>query len=423
MLGLEIKDDVLLMVPGPYDAHGHPRIHDPITDNPFNSQNLYEGKAGLPFYTQTLLESGLVQVSAMPNEFYRRLNPEVPGGIELVQYPTSDAFRASEVMRLIATQSRARTTFHLGVERQKIIYDEGKRVDLVRAEQDFREAGIHATALKLFGDVSTGGQNIPIEHIPALARLWHERYPHKPIILHLENENVRLVLEAIKRMTGGSQIPIHIAHVSSQEELEPIIEAKGRGMNVTCEATPHHLFLNAEEGGLVGGYGCVKPTLKPEQDRKFLREHIQFIDILASDCAPHQVSDKEADPPTFGLTNHTVFMPLFMGAIAEGWLTPERLYEMVAIKPRQRFNLPLDDGTRTITDLSAGYASTQQIEAELNPRYGQNVFPHVERLGRNFTLVGKLLLARSGHSEVIQDRDGRLVPSFRTSLDHFVPVA
>jgi len=40
--------------------------------------------------------------------------------------------------------------------------------------------------------------------------------------------------------------PLHIAHVCLKEELAVIREAKRKGIRVTCEVCPHHLFLDKE---------------------------------------------------------------------------------------------------------------------------------------------------------------------------------
>ena len=46
---------------------------------------------------------------------------------------------------------------------------------------------------------------------------------------------------ALSRLYG---VPLHIAHVSRRSEIELIRAAKERGDAVTCEVTPHHLFLS-----------------------------------------------------------------------------------------------------------------------------------------------------------------------------------
>lgn len=114
-------------------------------------------------------------------------------------------------------------------------------------------------------------------------------------------------------------IPVHFAHISCQKSLEFIVEAKGKGINVTCETTPTYLFFSNESRNMyqMRDWLFMKPPLRSESDRKamlaaFVRGD---IDLLATDHAPHTPADKEAG--AFGiplLDNYTNFI---------GWLKQE----------------------------------------------------------------------------------------------------
>lgn len=419
---LRYEDGIVEMAPGVYDPHGHPRVFDPITNFAFFEQNGYEGKAGLPIYTETAIKAGIAVISAMPNEFFRRIDPlDKDGtGTEIVQFPIASLDRATLMEVSLATQSRMLASFHLGLDKKDVLTDEEEHIDYFKMRANFQFAGVRATALKLFGDFSTGGQNIPIKHFPDIVSMWHGYWPEKPIIMHLENENVRNALEELSNTEEGMVAPIHIAHVSSREELEAVIWAKERGMNVTCEVTPHHLFTNATDGEQIGGYGCMKPTLKSADDVQFLWDNMRHIDIIASDCAPHRLSDKEAKDPTFGVTNHTVMMPLLLGAVDEGRITLEDLYQRTVVMPRIRFGLPEEDGTHSVFDMNRTFISAQQVEAEISPGYGHNIFPKLEEMGKSFHLLGNVVSVKSGRSSVKRRKNGSLKTDFKTSLEHFI---
>jgi dihydroorotase len=86
-----------------------------------------------------------------------------------------------------------------------------------------------------------------------------------------------------------------ICHVSTQAGLLNILEAKARGVNVTCEVTPHHLYfdtsmLNSENRRWLQ----MNPPLRPKSDRDFLLQAVRDgkIDYLATDHAPHLTADK-----------------------------------------------------------------------------------------------------------------------------------
>jgi len=88
---------------------------------------------------------------------------------------------------------------------------------------------------------------------------------------------------------------LHVCHVSSAETVEVLRWAKGLGVQVTAEVTPHHLLLTTDE---LTGYDPtykVNPPLRPAEDVHAVREALAdgTIDIVATDHAPHARHDKE----------------------------------------------------------------------------------------------------------------------------------
>lgn len=62
---------------------------------------------------------------------------------------------------------------------------------------------------------------------------------HFPICVHATGQRLSAVL-----MLGMLHDKhIHVCHVSFKEDIELIRDAKAKGMKVTCETTPHHLFF------------------------------------------------------------------------------------------------------------------------------------------------------------------------------------
>ena len=80
---------------------------------------------------------------------------------------------------------------------------------------------------------------------------------------------------------------LHLCHVSTKEAVEAIGRAKARGVPVTCEVTPHHLwFANSDYR--------VNPPIREPQDVAALVEAIRAgtVDAIATDHAPHSDADK-----------------------------------------------------------------------------------------------------------------------------------
>ena len=86
--------------------------------------------------------------------------------------------------------------------------------------------------------------------------------------------------------------------------------AKEKGIKVTCEVCPHHLFLTADEspspvlgeglGVRVNGRSEVRPRLATKDDVNALWENLDVIDCFATDHAPHTLEEKDSDTPPPG---------------------------------------------------------------------------------------------------------------------------
>ena len=108
----------------------------------------------------------------------------------------------------------------------------------------------------------------------------------------------------LARITNGR---VHVPHVSTAEAVEIVRRAKSVSINVTAEATPHHLALT--ENWVYGENGEVPhvlsseaydtnakmaPPLRTEADRVALMEGLLdgTIDVIGTDHAPHAETDK-----------------------------------------------------------------------------------------------------------------------------------
>ncbi len=408
-MGLErIGSNHIVFLPGPFDAHMHPRVTDGITEDAFVEINGgVEGKAGLAAYTKAAIRSGFTGGGAMPNEVMRKYAPWMPEKTTTVPYPISDLRSVHAMQSAIQQHSLIPMAVYAGINPEEIFKDKQRRqLDAETTEQNFFEIKDEVMALKLWGDESTGGYNVPKTLLPRIAGLWHKHNPEKPVILHLEDAGVGEVLQDMCRLYG-KKIPIHIAHVSSRQEFQAVIDAKQNGMNLTCEATIHHLFLNADTRKQIGGYGCMKPSLKPQEDVDFLWANMKHIDIIASDCAPHRRSDKEGKNPAFGVTNHTVMIPLMMGAVEQGRLSMDDVFQKMCIAPRKRFNIPIEDGSET--HISIGHhTNPHYLEETVMPGYGHNPFLLIDRKTLGAPLVGRIIRVKAG----VSDTEVKLRPSY-----------
>jgi dihydroorotase len=88
---------------------------------------------------------------------------------------------------------------------------------------------------------------------------------------------------------------IHVQHLSARSSVEEIARAKAAGVQVTCEASPHHLTLTDEEVRTLDSRFKMNPPLRTEDDRQALIEGLRdgTIDCIATDHAPHAPEEKE----------------------------------------------------------------------------------------------------------------------------------
>src|SRR5690606_3058545 len=122
----------------------------------------------------------------------------------------------------------------------------------------------------------------------------------------------------LTELTGGR---LHVQHVSTRRGVAMIREAKGRGIAVTAEGTPHHFTLT---DAAVEGYRTdakVNPPLRTEADRVAVVEAIAdgTLDVIATDHAPHHYDEKEQafeDAP-FGLVGLETALALVITRLVE----------------------------------------------------------------------------------------------------------
>lgn len=137
----------------------------------------------------------------------------------------------------------------------------------------------------------------------------------------------------------GLKHNIHIAHLSSAEGLREVIKSRLKGINLTVETTPHHLYFTKEDASRLGNYLKLAPTLKQRDDVKALWKGLASgsINAVASDNAPSTRSEKEVTvwDAWGGIPNLEVMLPLVftIGIKKLGILTLERYVKVTSENP------------------------------------------------------------------------------------------
>lgn len=234
---------------------------------------------------------------------------------------------------------------------------------------------------------------------------------NKLIVAHCEDES--LLREGKVRESEWRQIErdlkladetgcgYHVCHISCKESVEVIRDAKKSGVNVTCETAPHYLVLDTEdvrkgiaENPEAGGRFKMNPPIKDPEDRKAMIEGALdgTVDMIATDHAPHSAEEKSKgfEKSLNGITGlECAFPVLYTGLVRPGVMTLERLVEMMAIAPRERFGLPMGDGY-AVMDLENPYvldSSRFLSMGKCTPFDGWTVYGKTQMTFRNGKIV------------------------------------
>jgi dihydroorotase (multifunctional complex type) len=132
---------------------------------------------------------------------------------------------------------------------------------------------------------------------------------------------------------------VHICHLSTAQEIEMVKAAKERGELVTCEASPHHLFLSSEIEQHLGPLGRMNPPLRSAEDVEALWDNLKYVDVIASDHAPHTLDEKKSPTPPSGVPGLETMLPLLLMAVKQKQLDLADLVRLTSSGPAELFGL------------------------------------------------------------------------------------
>ena len=346
----------IITLPGLIDLHVH--LRDP---GQTHKENFYTG-------TLAALAGGITTVVDMPNN-------------------------------LAAVTTKELLDEKIASAKEKIVSDIGFNFGTLGDNFDeFPKIVDKVVGLKIYLNVTTGGFIIDK---PKLAEIYEAWDSDKPIFLHAEEDVSDLVMTTLRKYPKRT----HLCHVSSRSELEFIIQAKSEGLPITCGVTPHHLFLSKKDGSSLGGFGYMKPFLKPDSDQKFLWDNLDAIDVFESDHAPHTSEEKHADNPPFGVPGLETMLPLLLTAEQEGRLTQEQLLDKLHGKPAEIIGLKPDENTKIEVDMSEYEIKNEDLKTKCgwSPFVGRKVIGKVKKVYIRGELVfeNRQLLAKPGSGKII----------------------
>ena len=283
----------LLSLPGVIDAHVH--LREPGATH---KEDIYSG-------TVAALAGGVIGVLDMPNN--------VPSIVD----------RRTLLRKEKLFETKAVTDYGLFLG-----YDGGDVSSLITLSS-------RVVGLKLYHDETFG--NMTMRAPEELVRVFEAWPGPGPIAIHAESRSIDVTL----RLADRYKQQLHVCHVPHPKDLLRIDKARQHGVRVTCEVTPHHLFLSAEDGARLGPYGFMKPPLVPPSEVALFWQHLDLVDVIATDHAPHTRAEKDSANPPPGVPGLETMLPLLLGAVDEGRLTLERMVDLIHHNPLRIYHLAL----------------------------------------------------------------------------------
>jgi dihydroorotase len=327
--GLERIDGTgLLATPGFVDPHIHLR-----TPGREDTEDIASG-------SRAAAAGGFVTVIGMPNTTPVVDNAAVLGS--LMDLAARDAVVRVGFYAAITTGQQGRTLTEQG-ELADLgaagFSDDGRPVAnaevLRRAYQYQQVTGLPLVLHEEDADLSAGG----VMHEGLISsRLGMKGIPDV-------SESVQVARDAT--LAAYENAHIHVCHVSAAKTVEVVRQAKGQGIRITAEVSPHHLTLtDACVLDLDAAKHKMNPPLRSEDDRQALIAGLLdgTLDCIATDHAPHAPQEKESpfeDAP-FGVTGlETAFASCYTHLVLPGLVPLEILVQRMSSDPATTLGLPV----------------------------------------------------------------------------------
>ncbi|MDP6648429.1 MAG: amidohydrolase family protein [Candidatus Woesearchaeota archaeon] len=232
--------------------------------------------------------------------------------------PPTTTIEALEEKRKLAAKSIVNYGFNFGATTDNLS-------DLKKAK--------NIAAVKLYMDSTTG--ELKVDDYETIAEIFKIS---KITIIHAEDISVKTAIDIF--VSNKIKNKLHVAHVSSEKELEYAKQNKIK-KQVTAEVTPHHLFMNEKDLQSLGAFAEMKPRLKTEHDQKALWKgvHDGTVDLIATDHAPHLKEEKEKANYPFGVPGVETMLPLLLDAYNNKKIDLSTIMKLCCENPAEIFRI------------------------------------------------------------------------------------
>lgn len=138
-------------------------------------------------------------------------------------------------------------------------------------------------------------------------------------------------------LAGYLGLPVHIAHVSTEESVDLIRRAKAKGLRVTAETAPHYFSLTEMAVEAYNTHAKMNPPLRTERDLTAIKQGLAdgTLDAIATDHAPHSILEKdvEFDLAANGIIGLETAVPLTLALVRAKVIDEEKMIRLLSVNP------------------------------------------------------------------------------------------
>ncbi|MCP4038992.1 MAG: dihydroorotase [bacterium] len=215
-------------------------------------------------------------------------------------------------------------------------------------------------------------------------------------------EEIRVARDiALARMTGAR---LHIAHVSTKRAVDYIRKAREEGLQVTGEASPHHLTLTENETLGFDTSTKMAPPLRSTEDVEACRKALVdgVLDAIATDHAPHAVYEKDVEfiSAPCGILGFETAYPVVMDLVRNEELTALELMDRMSLGAVRILGVP--GGSLEIGAVADVVVLDPEAIWKYDPAHGYSKSRNSPWAGRE--MVGQVVYTLVG-GHVVFDRE------------------
>ena len=349
-----------LRLPGLIDIHVH--LRDP---GQTYKEDFYSG-------TCAALAGGVTTVFDMPNNLE----------------PIFTTEKMNEKMEIAKTKAVCDFGLYFGTD--------GRNTD------EFSKVQKLVAGLKIYLNLTTGKYLVDDEKL--VEKVFQTWPTDKVIIVHAEGEKIDLAIDLCRKYKNK----LHITHISTKKDLDKITNAKAEKLNLTCDVSVNHLFLNQKDLPYLNGFGVVKPPISSQENVDYLWDNLKFVDCIATDHAPHTTEEKKSfDPPT-GTPGLETMLPLLLTAVSKNRISLDDIVRLTNTNPQRIFDFKQEENTYIEVNMEEKYIINNEAlktKCGWSPYQGWKFTGRVKNVfirGKKVFSDGKVLVSSGYGKNILQ---------------------